>query len=163
MKHLKKNTENLNLKIIELELVHLKPCLELDSQALDGLWSKSQWARELSDSKRISLGIINCSELIALGCGWLVVDEVQINALAVHPDHRGLGLGTMMIKALLQKAKTNGVTHASLEVKSTNIIARSLYQKLGFHIAGLRSNYYKDGSDALILKTSLLYKQSTSM
>ena len=38
--------------------MHLNDCMDLDQKSLKGLWTKSQWERELTDPKRICLGII---------------------------------------------------------------------------------------------------------
>ena len=35
----------------------LEACLALDRTALNGLWTREQWTRELSDDRRIALGI----------------------------------------------------------------------------------------------------------
>ena len=38
-----------------------------------------------------------------------------------------------------------------LEVKDTNEPAKAFYKAMGFKTVGNRSNFYKDGSDALLL------------
>ena len=42
-----------------------------------------------------------------------------------------------------------------LEVAVTNDAARALYVRHGFTEAGLRRRYYTDGTDALILRSTL--------
>ena len=42
-----------------------------------------------------------------------------------------------------------------LEVAVTNHAARALYAAHGFTEAGLRRHYYSDGTDALILRSTL--------
>ena len=37
--------------------MHLYDCMDLDKKSFDGLWTKSQWEIELTDPKRICLGI----------------------------------------------------------------------------------------------------------
>ena len=82
-KHLK--SKQPSLKVISLSLKNLNDCMELDELVLRGLWSKKQWEKELSDSKRICLGVFDLTNLIALGCGWVVLDELHLTAMAVHP------------------------------------------------------------------------------
>ena len=48
----------MNLTIIQLGILHLNSCIDLDQKALKGLWTKSQWKKELTDPKRICIGII---------------------------------------------------------------------------------------------------------
>ena len=48
--------------------------------------------------------------------------------------------------------KTN---HIHLEVKDNNESAKAFYKIMGFKTVGFRSNFYKDGSDALILNKEI--------
>ena len=129
----------------------LDACIALDRSALDGLWTPQQWARELSDDKRIALGIKHDDKhLIALAAGWLVADELQITVVAVDPGRRRQGLGFRITKTLIQWGWRAGAVEASLDVSSNNESAIALYASLGFRTTGSRSNYYRDGSDALL-------------
>jgi ribosomal-protein-alanine N-acetyltransferase len=57
-----------------------------------------------------------------------------------------------MLCALLDRARHRDMARATLEVRASNQSAISLYQKLGFQVAGRRKRYYTDtGEDALIL------------
>lgn len=51
--------------------------------------------------------------------------------IGVHPDHRGRGVGTTLVEALLQSAATAGVSRMSLSVEADNR-AQHLYQRAGF-------------------------------
>jgi ribosomal-protein-alanine N-acetyltransferase len=90
--------------------------------------------------------------LIGLGCFWSILEEAHITLLAVHPAYQGLGLGQLLFYALLKLARIQGMERATLEVRVSNQVALSLYQKFGFQEAGRRRRYYQDtGEDALIL------------
>ena len=67
----------------------LESCLELDRLALGGFWSRAQWQGELEQERRPCLGIWQGETLVALACGWLVVDEL-------------LGMQQAVIKSLEQ-------------------------------------------------------------
>ena len=142
-------------KVITLNLENLNDCLALDEIALKGLWSQSQWKKELSDSHKLCLGIFDCSKTIALGCGYVVVDELHITAVAVHPKYRRRGLATKIISNLFIKAIQANCTEATLEVKSDNSEAIAFYSRFGFITTGIRAKYYTNGADALIQWRSL--------
>jgi len=142
-------------RVISLSLENLNACMKLDQIALKGLWSKQQWEKELSDSQRLCLGVFDSKNLIAFGCAWIVVDELHLTAIAVHPHHRRIGLAQIVLSSLFLKASNAGCERATLEVKSTNKAALALYKSSGFKTAGYRPNYYKNGSDALIQWRSL--------
>jgi ribosomal-protein-alanine N-acetyltransferase len=53
---------------------------------------------------------------------------------------------------VLDEALRLGARRATLEVRASNGAARGLYERLGFHVAGVRRNYYTSPvEDALIL------------
>jgi [ribosomal protein S18]-alanine N-acetyltransferase len=135
---------------ITLGPADLDACYQLDQQALGGLWTREQWARELEEPRRPCLGLRDGSQLVAMASGWLVVDELHITAVAVAPTHRQRGLGSLMLQALLGQGAALGAKHATLEVAAGNSAALALYARQGFKTAGVRRGYYRNGEDALI-------------
>ncbi len=150
----------MNLTTIQLGIMHLKECVDLDQKSLNGLWSKSQWQRELIDPNRICLGIIELEtkKLLGLCSSWLVIDELHITCIAVHPMHQRKGLGRILLSDLIKRSKSLHTNHIYLEVKDNNEPAKAFYKSMGFKTVGNRSNFYKDGSDALILNKETLNK-----
>lgn len=83
---------------------------------------------------------------------WKVLDQIHINNLAVHPDFRGRGLARTLLERVLDEAAQIGAPHATLEVRRSNVVARKLYERAGFALAGVRTSYYTNPiEDALIL------------
>ena len=138
-----------------LQAFDLQACLALDAAALGGFWSESQWRSELEGAGRLCLGIDQPNPgdpggLVGVACGWLVVDELHITVLAVHPAGRRRGLGRQLLEALLAAAQARGAQHATLEVAADNQAALALYGACAFQTAGTRRGYYRGGQDALI-------------
>ena len=150
----------MNFTIIQLCIVHLDECVDLDQKSLNGLWSKSQWERELTDPKRICLGIIDLEtkKLLGLCSAWLVIDELHLTFMGVHPMHQRKGLGRFLLSDLIKRSKSLQTNHIHLEVKNNNEPAKAFYKAMGFRKIGNRSNFYKDGSDALILNKETINK-----
>jgi ribosomal-protein-alanine N-acetyltransferase len=95
--------------------------------------------------------------VLGYGGFWMIVDEAHISTLAVHPERRGLGLGELLLVALIEAALLRGAREATLEVRVSNLVAQSLYRKHGFGQVGRRKAYYTDnGEDALIMTTPRL-------
>lgn len=128
----------------------LEACLALDAASLGGLWSAEQWRRELEEQQRPGIGLRRGGALLAMACGWLVLDELHITLVAVDPGQRRRGLGRRVLLALLARGRRLGADRATLEVSADNAAARALYGGCGFRTAGVRRRYYRDGSDALI-------------
>jgi [ribosomal protein S18]-alanine N-acetyltransferase len=58
--------------------------------------------------------------------------EGAIQNIGVHPDYRGLGLGTQLIQAAIQGFLNSGCRRVHLEVTAQNTAAIRLYERLGF-------------------------------
>ena len=87
---------------------------------------------------------------------WTVFGEAEVANLAVHPDHRGSGLGGRLLDSALSQMETNGAHTAFLEVRASNDPARRLYASRGFEVIAVRPGYYrKPVEDALIMSRSL--------
>lgn len=85
---------------------------------------------------------------------WLLIDEAHISTIAIAPEWRGRSLGELLLVALLDRAMTTTAEIATLEVRSSNVPAQSLYRKYLFQAVGLRRRYYTDNNeDALVLTT----------
>ena len=147
----------MNLKTIQLGIVHTKSCIDLDKKSLKGLWSKSQWERELTDPKRICTGVIDLEtkKLLGLCSTWINLEELHITSLAVHPIHQRKGIGKLLISDLIKRSNSLGSNFIYLEVKDTNEPAKAFYKSMGFNISGNRSNFYRDGSNAIVYTKKL--------
>ena len=143
----------MNIKIIELGMMHINDCLELDQKSLKGIWNRSQWERELTDSKRICLGVLDLKtkKILGLCTSWLILDELHITLVAVNPIHQRKGLGKFLLSELIKRSRSLRTNQIHLEVKETNEPAKALYKSMGFKIKANRSNFYEDGTSALLL------------
>ena len=147
----------MNLTIDILGTSHLNSCLELDRKALNSLWTKSQWSKELGDPKRICLGVTNLEtkELLGICSAWLVLDELHITFIAVNPKYQRKGVGKFLMSNLIKRSKSLMTNHLYLEVKDNNKTAKAFYISMGFKIVGNRANFYRDGSDAILFTKQL--------
>jgi len=160
------------LKLKPLEAAMLAAARELDIQCLGGLWTLEGYQRELASPNSWLLSLTchdnSCPQttshqfpriqpppverLVGLGCLWSVLEEAHITILAVHPEYQGQGFGQALLHALLIVAQQQRLEWATLEVRVSNQVALSLYQKFGFQEVGRRRRYYPDtGEDGLVL------------
>ncbi len=100
------------------------------------------------------------SLLLGYGGFWLMVDEAHISTIAVHPQWRRRGLGSMLLLALAEVALLRGAERLTLEVRESNTPAQNLYRQYAFAVVGRRYRYYHDNNeDALIMTTPRLRHQ----
>lgn|SRR5699024_4542607 len=62
--------------------------------------------------------------------------ELYIDTLSVSPLAQGKGVGTRLLKARIQKAKSENHTQVGLLVDIENTHAKRLYLRLGFKVVG---------------------------
>lgn len=92
------------------------------------------------------------ARLVAYIDYWLVAKEIHLITLAVHPEMRKQGIGSLLVDFMLKEGEKAGVDHVTLDVRPSNKAAIALYRKFGFVESGLRKRYYQDNQeDALIL------------
>lgn len=81
-----------------------------------------------------------------------VLDEGQIISVATCKEYRRRGLSKMIFSHILERAREDKTVFFTLEVRSDNLPAVSLYEKMGFKKVGLRKNYYENpAGDAVLM------------
>ena len=73
-------------------------------------------------------------------------DYGHLANIAVHPEHRGEGIGTGLLQNCIEYAKENGANYMALEVRTKNSEAVDFYLNHGFKVIGLVPDYYVDDS-----------------
>ncbi len=68
--------------------------------------------------------------------------EEELLLIAVHPEHRGNGIGTALIERFIDVARHRGTERLFLEMREGNPAER-LYVALGFKPVGRRRQYYR--------------------
>lgn len=58
---------------------------------------------------------------------------LNVHDIAVHADHRGKGLGRLLLETAEAEARRRGCCKLTLEVLSGNTRARSVYEAAGYH------------------------------
>ena len=145
------------ISIREINEKEIDLCYELDSNTIS-LWSKKQWASELKKDGIKVFGLLISNLLIGICVFHVVLDEAQINFFVVDEEYREKGFGSQLMSYLIKQCKKLKITKLFLEVSHTNVIAERFYNRFNFSTVGIRRNYYKDGSDALLKEKKLTTK-----
>lgn len=123
-------------------------------------WSPEVMVAELSHPASYYLVARPDGDNAIVGYAGLRADnrggDGDIQTVAVAPEHRGKGLGRLLVEALLGEARQRLVSSVFLEVRADNDAARGLYSSLGFEEIDRRVGYYQpDGVDAIVMTLAL--------
>ena len=140
-----------------MELDDLEQVQEIDRLSFSTPWPPTSYRFEIRENPGSILWIaetINQSgekKVIGMIVVWMIVDEAHVATIAVHPDHRGRGIGRRLLAIALKEAIGKGAVESTLEVRANNHVAQALYQEFGYKVTGRRPRYYQDNQEDAIL------------
>jgi [ribosomal protein S18]-alanine N-acetyltransferase len=126
----------------------------IESVAFSSPDGRGAFARHMERPELAHAYVVRRAERQVVGycSGWIIVDELHINAVAVSPQWRRRGAASAMLRHVLRDAARCGVSRATLEVRASNDAALRLYSRFGFEVGGRRPEYYANPpEDALVL------------
>jgi len=149
----------MRIKIRDASNRDLFQIVEIERLSFDNPWSRDSFLRELSlPFSRTTVAITTNGKpeaIVGYLCRWLVAEECHILNVAVHPAARRGGIGARLMEDAISEAKCEKARFVTLEVRRSNVAARSLYRKLSFEERRLRKNYYGSGEDAIVMELRL--------
>ena len=125
----------------------------IERLSFDLPWSQKAFKAEIVSNDLAHYLVAEVMEKIVAYAGmWMIIDEAHVTNVAVLPDYRGQGIGKLIMGSLIVYAGQQGARRMTLEVRSSNEVAKQLYQRFGFTAAGIRKKYYTDtNEDAIIM------------
>ena len=109
-------------------------------------------------SKNICLVYEDGGQMMGYAVMMLAVDEVQLLNISIDAPYQRQGLGMRLLRELQTQMRGLKMQRMLLEVRSTNIAARGLYEAAGFVKIGLRRGYYagtQGREDAMVMECLL--------
>jgi ribosomal-protein-alanine N-acetyltransferase len=139
------------LEVRRLTYADLPHVIAIERRAFPTPWSLAMFVLELSKPGGVCLAARRDGSLV----GYLICSRYDtvwhIMNIAVDPDLRRTGIATTLLLELLERVG-DGEARFTLEVRTSNAPAITLYERFGFRSAGTRRRYYQDnGEDALIM------------
>ena len=126
--------------------------MEIEAQSNTPPWTKKLFDYEFDNRVGRVWGARVGGELVAFLVAHFILDEVHILNFGVRRSMRGQGVGRALISHILQETFDESARWATLEVRKSNRVARTLYESLGFSEVAVREKYYSDdGEDAIVM------------
>ena len=119
-----------------------------------GAWSRKQLEEICSAGCAAALAAVTPDgTVVGYASAQAVLDEGNINNVAVCPQSRRQGVGSALLEALRLFAAERKLSFLTLEVRASNMGARALYARHGYQEVGRRKNYYEFPREDAILMT----------
>ncbi len=118
-------------------------------------WSLESVRTALTGPNRHALLARDGADLVGYAISMLGGDVLDLQRIAVVPDHRRTGLARVLFDRLCQEGAAGRAQRLMLEVSEANAAGRGFYEACGLTEVARRPAYYRDGSAALVLEVPL--------
>ncbi len=147
----------MELEILLLDARYKDSMLRIEKEAFSDPWSESNFSTALSNPVVHFIGVFTDEMLCGFSCVSRVETEAELLNIAILKEYRKKGIGGILLAGTMNFLKDSGAESIFLEVRESNIAARSLYTKHGFNILGKRKRYYSNpNEDAVLMQKKLL-------
>ena len=144
---------DLPVELFSAENIH--GVAELAKRCFSTPWSEDIYRRELENPQSVGFVCTDGGRVVGMIHCNFVLDELTLNTLCIAPEYRRLGLAKRLWNAVREMMQ--GVcTVCYLEVRESNLPARTLYGSLGFVQNGYRPRYYSKPEEAAVLMEARL-------
>lgn len=132
--------------------------LEMENQLFTSTWKEDDFLYELKENPFSRLYVYEeNNEIIGYMGLWLIFEQAQVTNLAVRKDKQGCGFGRKLLEAGIQICQEEECEVMTLEVRPSNIPAKSLYTSCGFVKVSVKKDYYQDNhEDADVMMKGLI-------
>ena len=127
----------------------------IEAECFSDPWTRRMLAESFLSDRFHGVCLEEEGTVVAYGGMSIVLDEAEIQLVAVSEMYRRCGRGSRIMEELLRLAAARGVKKVFLEVRVSNSAAQMLYLKNGFHGVYCRTRYYPDGEDAVVMVKEL--------
>ena len=134
-----------SLSVRQAQVKDISQILLLEQSLYQGKqpWNSMAFHTEISRNDSLYLVVLQTKSLIGLIGVHFDGSNAHITNLMVGSSWQKLGIGTYLIKKVIEIAKNKNCKELSLEVKDNNFTAQNLYYKLGFTVSFVWPNYYQ--------------------
>lgn len=149
------------MNIVVLDKTFVDQIVAIEQKAQIEPWSLSVVNDLFEHSYYTILGAVNAQGFLA---GYLVFNMIfevsELQNIAVAPEYQGKKIGSELMKTYIDILLEQKSERSLLEVRISNTVAISLYNKYNYKQIAIRKNYYKTADNgrenAIIMELSLI-------
>ena len=142
----------MNIKIRKMDLSDIPYVYEEEIKIFGKSLGEKTLYKEImyNDMAKYFIAIVDEKKAGYVGC-WLTIPNADILNMFVSSEYRGLGIGKLLMKEVINLCLEKNIKMLTLEVNVKNIYAKKMYQDLGFIVGSIRKRYYDNKEDALLM------------
>lgn len=128
--------------------------MEIEAASYPRPWSHGVFVSELDQMRRGHRHYLvarRARSVVGYAGLWFTADEAHVTNVAVAPELRREGVATRLLLGLADVAIARGCVAWTLEVRVSSTGAQDLYRRFGFAPAGVRTRYYENTEDAIVM------------
>ena len=148
-----------NVRVRRAENSDLDDLVTLEDRTFDSdRMTRDQYRRHLdSDSALVLVASANHRRFLGTAVVFFRKGSsvARLYSLASQPESRGRGVGTALVEATESAARQRRCRSLRLEVRTDNVSAINLYERLGYRRIGSLPRYYQDGADGFRYEKTL--------
>lgn len=137
------------MEVQRLNRRHIPAVMELARKTLTEIYSPSTFIAIYERCAEGCLVAVEGKELLGFAMGMETAPRKgRILMLAVKPELRRRGIGSMLLTALVRQFAVRGIFSITLEVRTTNLEVLNFYRAHGFEVKRTIPKFYTDDTDA---------------
>ena len=117
----------------------------------DDFWSPQILKSELIGENKKYIVAKQNEQIVGFAGVLLNIDEAEILNIVTKKEMRQKGIGTLLLKKIMEICKKENIQKIFLEVNEKNAEAVKLYEKACFEKISTRRKYYNSRDDAIIM------------
>ncbi len=142
--------------IDEMTLDNLSRVIEIEKTCFPDPWPYSSFLMDLENDDTVTIVAEIGGEIAGFAICQIIVDEMHLMNIAVHPDFRRKKVGHKLLEHLFYTGERYGCNVMYLDVRKSNSGAISFYDRYGFEVLYERRGYYrKPPESALVMVLNL--------
>lgn len=145
-----------SIKIHVANISNIAEIERIEKELIHRNLSYNSLESDLTNPNRYYIVAVSNNIIVGYAGAELLVDHADITAIAVDNNFKRKGIATLLLTSIFLKCKELKMDKIFLEVRSSNVPAKNLYEKLGFNKISTRKNYYENVEDADIYVKDLV-------
>lgn len=143
------------IELVSMEMDQLDTIMAIERESFPIPWNREAFEHDISVNELASYWtVLKDGEIIGYSGIWIMDRIAHLTTICLREAFRGIGLGKWLLLETMRRGGELGAERFTLEVRESNEIAVSLYEKVGYRVVGRRHEYYKEiGEDALVMWT----------